>query len=374
LSKPKDATVQTSPIPPLVTTPETVLNRSWGGNFQNLLFTADLRPDGAINLNTTDQTTNFSEMPNLRGNSDHKNVDSQDLASQLMRGERPLSNVGVSVVLTVNIDDKDYLLLARRETKEGPRLMLPSGYVDAYRGDGEAQKSPALLTEQALKELNEELIPTDGDNLLRPKIFESSISQMLAVELKIIEPGKEDSSILPALLRHAYPKLTELTDKSYTDDNPYEIHGGYFPKCVRSLSNGPAVYVDGQHTAFRFHLDLPIASGQVVAAYRIELPDVRNLSLFHAETKPDVAWDEEEGKKGHLKEVLDPRGLVVAELDEDGEMTGDLFRVYEGKLVRVGEEEFPQSITRFSEVFAWPVQGVSVPAVTGDVNWSIYFQ
>jgi hypothetical protein len=43
-------------------------------------------------------------------------------------------------------------------------------------------------------------------------------------------------------------------------------------------------------------------------------------------------------------------------------MTGDLFRVYDGKLVRVGEEEFPQSITRFSEVFAWPVQGVSVPA------------
>lgn len=51
-------------------------------------------------------------------------------------------------------------------------------------------------------------------------------------------------------------------------------------------------------------------------------------------------------------------------------MTGDLFRVYDGKLVRVGEEEFPQ----ISEVFARSVQGVSVPAVTGDVYWSNYFQ
>lgn len=305
----------------------------------------------------------------LRNDPAHRDLEHGELVSQLMSGERRLSNVGVSVVLTVNIDDKDYLILARRQTKEGPRLMLPSGYVDAYQDADESLRSPALLTEQALKELNEEVIATDGEQITRGRIFESAISAMLATELKIIEPPGADTGLLPALLRPAYPEFSER----YTDDNPYEIHRGDFPRCVRSLCNAPAVMVDGQPTDFRFHVDIPNASGQVVAAYRITLPEQSELSLLHAETAPDKDADKKNGVAGHLKEVLDPRGLIVAELDDQGEMTGKLFRVQQGRVVPAGEDEFPPDSTRFSEAFSRPVVGLLAPAVAGDVPWSAYF-
>jgi len=310
-------------------------------------------------------------MLKLRGNSEHKNLEQAELAAQLLNGQRSLSNVGVSAVLTVNIDDKEYLVLARRQTKEGPRLMLPSGYVDAYRESGEAPTSAALLTEQTLKESHEEVIPVDGDgNIARAKIFQSAISAMLATEIRIIEPSGEDTGLLPALLKPAYPDL----EGAYSNDNPYEIHGGYFPACVRSYGNAPTVTVDGQQTDLRFKLDLPNASGQVAAAYRISLPEGSQISLFHAETAPDKERDKETGKVGHFKEVLDPRGLLLAELDDQGEMTGKLCRLQEGRVVPVGEEEFPPDKTRFSEAFNWPVSGVTVPAVDGDIMWSSYFE
>lgn len=345
---------------------EIVLGTSNGATFRNQPFVANIGQNGEILLRAEGELNNFASMLSARKNSEK--LSSQNIEALASHTGLPLANVGVSVAATVTIDGREFAILTQRGSN---RLMLPSGYVDFK----DSKVPEQTLLDKALKELREEvLLAVPGNGAPAGDFLLGTITnRALAILSNQIRLEQTEQSL--GLNESQMPQpYKESSSVSYNNDVHFHVDKAVTPpEYLLALDSKRVVSINGTTTSFGFHYDQPCSSGQVVAFLKLHLPEVKYLSLLHAETQPDKEKNESENdpvkKGGWLKEVLHRDGLILAELAADGKLLGDFFRMQYGELIPA---HFDPLETRLSEVFRPRVEDVSVPISMGDIKLSEY--
>lgn len=352
-----------------------VLRRGDGLSFKNEIFHARSE-NGRLLLTTRGEESNFAQMNSSRGNQNHPNVSNNGLKERYETGF-PLANVGVSAAVRIKIDGTDYLILAAR----GPKLMLPSGYVDISSVPASAPRDQ-VYRNTALTEVNEEIITAIhipkrqglGFPLNRLAAGTGGFSQL------VIHPA----GLKEAVMARAYPDQADTTKVGYIRTRSSLITPSSDFSFLPGLNHSPTTYFEDGTTPLgeslkpangKFYGIRETGSGQIVYSFTIELADLKNTSLLHAETHPET-----EREPGAIKEVLDPKGLVLAKLDSTtGLLTGETFSLIKGELIPTG---ITTDKIELSEVFNTETvlaNGTKIPVtakkvVNGKVIRTVTFQ
>jgi hypothetical protein len=283
-----------------------------GSNFANPLLLAVLNTND-VQLQAKNGTDNFGTMKASRD----RGCDGITLGSEIQ-----LSNVGVSVALTVWISGRKYALLAYRGG-EANRHMLISGYTDVVRSaflPTDPDSGATFFRENALLNLRGELVIVDCN------------SQLVSLGIK----GQHFFAEYPLPEYYAdNDKVTQLPPpyKSLGDVVPFKeilLTPTPLPKFLGDMlgsQEDQSITFNG--TKFKnvgFQYCKSFNSGQLIFPFEISLPNGgKGLSLFHAEDRLI--------KNGILETSLDVDGIVLVELDLSGELTPETFWLRDGRLV-----------------------------------------
>lgn len=337
----------TSPLP-IPTRADSVLARSWGGTFRNTIYKATFAATEAgpkLSFNDTRKVTTIGEMMALRSSGAFAGADPRTVTQRLQLGET-VSNLGVSAALSCTLAGKEFAVLALRKPN---RLMLISGYLDAAREQLSGDTGRAQVVGGALKEAGEELLVVNrrGRIATGAVMLRDQLQFKIARELRLLEPQAELSN--SSLATASLPVPYALSAGAFANRSRFTLEFAALPPYLLGVNPECRVEIDGSALPGGVHIDQPRGSAQIVLSYRLRLPAGRKLSLFHAETQLDPEMDQRTGRKGHIKEVLIPDGIVLAELGSGGNLSGKLFRLRRGALSQLSE---PASQFMLSEVFS----------------------
>lgn len=320
---------------------EVVLSRSIGLGFTNREYLAEIS-DSEVRLRSSGAVNNFKEMTTRRTAAGNRIRDDREILEGLRSAAgRALSNVGVSVALTLNVDGQDYAVGTLRQGSD--RLALISGYVDSSKFSATPTTLRGELASTALMETREEILPVSRSGEIQPGFLAVDGVKEILGELVLGRGARIDKAIE---IGQAYPQA------AYGNEQPWLLVPAPRPAYLPSLHPGE-VSIDGMKIEAAFHYDKSRDSGQLIFSYKITFDSLEGLSLLHAETTPDP-----DSGEGHLKEVLDPNGLVLLRLDARGIPDGSAFWLRDGKLV-------PRPLDpaqKLSEAFAPSLQDNGRPA------------
>lgn len=283
-----------------------------GGKFANPLLKAVLYTDD-VQLQAENGTNNFVTMKASRD----RGCDGITLGSEIQ-----LSNVGVSVALTVWISGRKYALLAYRGG-EANRHMLISGFTDVARSaflPTDPDSGATFFRENALLNLRGELVIVNCN------------SQLVSLGIK----GQHFFAEYPLPEDYAdNDKVTQLPPpyKSLGDVVPFKeilLTPTPLPKFLGNMlgsQDDESITFNGtklQNVGFQYCKSFN--SGQLIFPFEIILPNGgKGLSLFHAEDRLI--------ENNLLETSLDLDGIVLVELNESGELTPKTFWLRDGELV-----------------------------------------
>lgn len=312
-----------------------------GRYFQNPIFSLHMDPAG-INIHPTGRTTSFGELSDLRKESRNNQPLTEVLGSLAEPSGRLISNVGVSVVITLNYQGGRYALLEYRAKDQ--RHMLLSGYLDSATLRIPPPTTRGLVVSHALAEVQQELVTSDENGCaLRGEVGGSLIKRTLK-ELII---GCNESLCTvegePLCLGEPY----RLNGISYHPEKAWRMQSRHLPNFLNNLHPCSSVFMAGlelKDVGFQFAKQWN--AGQIFMAFELDLPsDEKQLFLFHAEDGPIS-----EAQPWELQTSLKRDGLVLFELNQAEQLTGNTFWLRNGQLVP--RFEFESKQMKMSEAFA----------------------
>lgn len=323
-----------------------ILETTLGRYFRNSISTVKFIPGFGVSVSSKGEYEDFMSMVKKRGETD-SNLSfwksGKDLGA-IATNELELSNVGISIAVNTQIDGKNYAILARRRMREGnQRLMLISGYIDAskfFKNTGEVAdvSGGAHVILNALKEGSEEALLGRQPGWFRQAEFKGDLIRNVANELAVVSGNHIERTEEAYRLKGDYADL----DYSY---NWWKMTTKTVPAYISNIFTPPTIEVDG--TTFNgagFQVHMHTNSGQIILGLEHEMnldTDRELLSLLHAEDGPLGTSDAlKAGLKADslppdlLATRLDKYGLILCELDADGELTPNFFNFIEGSLVK----------------------------------------
>jgi hypothetical protein len=318
-----------------------------GRNFLNPVFRLSSQDGRGLVVSSDGATTNFGEMQKSR--KPENNLSSvQDVLNQLSEGAgKALSNIGISVALTTQIDGERYAVMQYRDRDN--RHMLLSGYVDAFLPDGGKHPTArGLMVSHSLEEVKQEFMGTipPGELLagvVQGRFLRPILNELVVSDSKILQEGD-----LPSLsLGRAYSALSAASQSVL----PWKLEQREIPAFIHNIARDAQILFDGLPlTGVGLQYATHWNAGQLFFSYELKLPNRADISLFHAEDGPKAG-----GAPYELQSALSTEGLVLMKLDRDGQLTDKTYWLHAGKLVE--RSEFDASNIKLSEAFAGPIEG-----------------
>lgn len=335
-----DAIPPTKQVHVSVTTKQLVPNESLGVHVESPLMLEIADPglfrtphyrvrwnDSFVEVNRSGKELRFPEVSVRRRNRNNLAQPPAKRLQALKSNDGVLvSNIGVSMAVTVHRNGKRFALLSFREDKE--RLMLLSGYVES----GNAANG-TLFWENAARELGEEILLVDASGRVMP------------IEVAAGPADSVGSQTYETRVR--YPSLTY-------SEHPIRLTSCDLPAYLTNYHPSSQINVDGQILSADFQYAQQWNSAQIVFSFECEW-DNEVAWAFHAEDKLDS------NNPSQLVTLLARRGLVLVELDSQKQLTSQFFLVSNGNLA---EFKLTNSQLAFSEAFAKS----PMPTVSGYVN------
>lgn len=329
------------------------LELSDGALFRNRPMSVRLGKSG-IEISPSDRLEEFDSMAERRNDTKRNSTLwlPNGEGSTSMRGSGlELSNIGVSLALTISIDGADYAILARRLVKSSGQsrehLMLPSGYVDFNkfkRTSSDADPSSDTLDalhvlHNAASEFVEEVTTIYQPGFSTPAQIKGGLIREVASEMCLTAdkyPIERTSNALQYPQRYAALEYYQSiwSTLRLSDTLPGFIHNVFNPLGV-SIAGTPLPGVG-------FQLHMHTNSGQLIfgGTYSVGIEDPEDremLSLAHAEDRL-ITGDSVRARqlksfmKKPLETVVDHYGLVLCKLDEHGQLTPQMFNFVDGTL------------------------------------------
>lgn len=340
---------------------DAIVSISEGVSFRNNTVTVKFSPSKEIRIQSTSTFENFGDMIKKRGDAPANLKLWQGIPSNQI----PLSNVGVSVALTVTIGEKRYAALVKRPIPDGVKLMLVSGYTDFSKfHDPSGEHLPlslrASLFANSLAELSEEILwsawRTDdtkeafsGLGFIRS---ESTTHERFMRENEPNEFGEMKANIavgndmISFHDPYDFPKFNEVRlPLCLADSLPTYLRGLFEDRSddSDSLTFDNARYFSS--SGFYFRSD--VNGGQLVTSFEVSLSDFIDEPFpfpgLNATAAEDGLFANSPEKKELLErlginpfEVLCARhndqGLVLVELNDNGDLTSNFYRLCAGEL------------------------------------------
>jgi len=266
------------------------------------------RDESGIIIRTLGPEISFQQMKEYR-----TKISARVIYDELRTGHI-FANLGVSSILTINLDGNNYLITVKQDRKDFGDFVakLVSGYLDSkdLRNPGKALR----------KEISEEILPVTSDENLVRFIYQGK---------NIGNPFSEHFQDYSAQMQLDYPARFHIQDLETA-----------------------VVSVDGSQlkepAGLYFHA--PFNSAQLVFSYHLspENLDFNNLriSLHHSEDK--LKEDER-----IIEKIFHPLGILLIKI-KNKKLTDKVYSLSNGKLIAVN----PKIVT-LSEVFAEKYQGTT---------------
>ena len=326
-----------------------ILARNPAATFQNPIFSVSLASD-AVHLRFTGQWNSFGEMASQRNNTDlNLGIPPEVVLGKLESSTGHIvSNIGVSVVIILEIDGERYAVLVHRQYDD--RFMLLSGYVDgALMSDGAALRS--LIQATAIKEVGEEIIAIGPSGLVKRGQVRGELADQLGSDRFVLQAfgdsdrgrGKLGAIVIPT----AYESL------SYEAEIGFSLHPCPWPDFLSNVHSARVVNVDGDAFECGFQYCQQWNSGQLILAFELRVEGFHELYLLHAEDRLDGR------DKSSLVTLLDRKGITLCRLEPASHrLTEDIYRMEYGNLVIVNGGS--PADRKFSEAFCRsPIRGIS---------------
>lgn len=322
-----------------------ILDLSLGRSFKNSISRVSFDTASGIIVRSTGEYEDFMQMDGKRKEFE-RNLGFWKATSkshEAINSELELSNVGISLAINLEIDGKEYAVLARRRMKDDQqRLMLVSGYIDAAKffdktGDVANISGGASVVLNAIKEGSEEALLGQQPGWFQRAEFRGDLLRHVGDEIAL-NIGNQIERLGDGSLRsgHGYEQL------SY-NDNWWTMTSSELPAYIENVFTPPRVTVDGSvFDGAGFQVHMHTNSGQIIVGmkYNMDLSNRELLSLLHAEDGPlaltqalKMGLKAADAPPDLLATRLDRRGLILAELDAAGKLTPKFFNFVEGSLV-----------------------------------------
>lgn len=283
--------------------------------------------DSAIKLRHTDRVLDFKGVSQLRTQKGNLEVSAKQRLEQLEGDGVFVSNVGVSIAITVKLNGKKYALLSHRDKTN--TYMLLSGYVEDPGGDRKK-----LLWQNVLRELGEELLLVGRDGR--------------AIGIRVADQSPQREGSLVWYETDRYESLTYGPDRLslITAHLPTYLKNFH---AIRQVQDGADEFQAGFQYAQQWN------SAQLVFSFECDWNE-QIAWAFHAEDQLDRI------QKNQLVTMVNRDALVLVELDAQEMLTSHFFNFHNGELVK---RDLPvDKVTKLSEAFA----PSPLPGVRGFVN------
>lgn len=317
-----------------------------GREFRNPVFNVHTDSAQRLFINSAQRETDFAELQRLRKPETNTSPLQSILNSLSEPRGIPVSNVGVSIPITLHLNGERYVLMQFREKDQ--RHMFFSGYVDSSLPGDRPITTRGLVTSHALEEARQEFIPS-----IRPGLAVSGSAGGALVEsvLKELVIGSGDT--LATVhgdhidLGRPYPELPYTTDSACS----WKLRSAPLPEFLHNIHPVHAPVFDGATLKdVGFQYSSIWNSGQLFFPFELILPQgARGLYFFQAEDGPVSG-----GKPWELATRLNPNGTVLVKLDATGQLTDQTFLLQDGILVP--RLEFDRSNIKLSEGLAGPIE------------------
>lgn len=313
-----------------------------GREFRSPVFRVRAESPQHLSLHLTGDFTDYDAVRDGRVEAKNTQTLQQVLNDMSSPQGRIVSNVGVSISITVVIDGAQFAVMQYRP-RSGIHGLL-SGYV-AAPSHRDHISGRGLVSNQALEEVRQEMVAAErpglaisgtvaGDAL--KKIFSEFV--LARGELvqrgdgKVVDLGKPYEELL-----YAGPTSRWHIEQSALPGYLYNLHGVTTQSIDREAMPNVGFQYARQWNA-----------GQLFFAFELTLPEKREgLFLFHAEDVP-----RESGAPWELESQLGPDNLILIKLDGVGHLSEETFLYRDGNLIR--REAFDRSNIILSEAFMPP--------------------
>lgn len=315
------------------------------GIFENRISTLRLLERKVPCISPTGEVNNFEKMSAERAAAKKSNHDPlAQYAQMLSPSGLRLANVGVSVALVTNLQDRRYLVAVRQERPDfgDSVIKLISGYVNFFDPLAPQRTFTDSISTGAVTEISEEPLPwqTSPSNQ-NSGLLKGMIQAARSVLKREVVIDDRDGTRLQALAGPETPLATPYEGRlPYLPNPQFRIRPSSQPLILPSVTEVVPIEIDGELVYAALYLSQTFQSCQVVFFYDLELPQVPDLSLSHCENVSDRT-------SNTLVEQYQRYGAPLLELDEEGLLTGVTRVLDHGKLVDVTNA----SGTSLSEAF-----------------------
>jgi hypothetical protein len=336
-----DQTPQREPPDPL--SQATVLLRSFRATpFENQAARLSLDDEGKLCITSSPTSDTFQAMLTRRKFEETQNHTPSKLIAEMRSiPGMSVSNIGVSVALTTLFNGKRYLIAVsqKRPDFNDTVLKLISGYVNAIPSPSkEHEDFGAKLVGAGITELGEEFVPWTTDSKSGSRVLRGLLSgahDLIARELLIHHKDATHGSKIASAALPAHPQNLLLPPAhglfAYDPALRFTINPSSNPLALKSLNSTSPVMIDGIPYQLGMYISSVFKSAQAVLQYEIELPKIPGLSISAAEHTPHPT------KSGVLVEQYRRDGAALLELDSDGNLTRNAFRLYKGELIKLDD-------------------------------------
>ncbi len=364
----------------------TILEVTPGRFFRNVVPRVRWNPNGAVEISMSSEAEDFMSMLSRRNDTTANSAlwgDPENGLQKLSSGLE-LSNVGISIALTTAIDGDRFALLARRAGANGMnRLMLPSGYTDARKffaadGSGLQVRPDQLFIGNAALEGSEELLVPRAPGWFSPTQLSGKLIESVAGELAI-QVGSQLERVGSDTVQIA-PSYEEL---DYDLNTSWKLTFSGLPSYIHNVFQPPKVNIEGvELDGVGVQQHMHTNSGQLIFGGECQLPlENRELiSLLHAEDGPLANASTRDvlnaaGVPGDMLATrLDRNGLILAKLDEAGQITPQYYNFFHGSLVPATDLGDVDTIV-FSDAFVpSPLEGCRGLVDRADISAREFFK
>ncbi len=252
-----------------------IIDQKSGQTFQNRKVTAYFENYKIrLDIDSSDHPENFLEMYNKR-----KPVDPSVIVNALLTNGFTLANLGISVALELRLPRGDRFAVFTRRGSDYKCLALISGYWDAS------------------------LDPT----------LEACVKRELLEEFLVFQQS-DDKFLVPKGMRFPYERCQCTPSERWTLIPSAETIGWVLSAKLEIADTDNC----------RIYIDATTSSAQVVYGYYAEFSDWQELSIFHAEDRPD--------ENKNLVTCLEDQAIVLFSITEN-RLVNPGYYLKEGQLV-----------------------------------------
>jgi hypothetical protein len=270
---------------------------------------------GILWMNSHPGCESFAQVDSHRKAAQAQPTHAHELFAELQRpGGIALTNVGISVCITVPIEDRRFLLLVRQARPDFCDVVAKpiAGYVNAAN----ARSVPyhELLLRAAITEVQEEIVAWRNNDE----------AMLIGGEHR----NRRETHVLPCEYEQVlhYDRSTRFLCTE-SKNRPH----------LPSLVDTEALLIDGVPSNFGLYISQEFQSAQAVAFFDLRLPTLPDgkldLTLSHCELVKDP------DNKPNFMDRYQRDGLLLLELDKAGHPTQQVYQLVGGSLVALVHEQ-----------------------------------